>query len=56
MVGNLIRVLCMRKEFKIFAKNESSPVIDYLASLCKLMKERYQVNGVAVIGMCLTGS
>lgn len=55
-VGNTVRVLCMRKEFKIFAKNESSPVVDYLAALCQLMKDRHQVNGVAVIGMCLTGN
>jgi len=56
MVGNLARVFCMRKEFSIFSKNKSSPITDYLAGLCELMKQRHQVKGVAVIGMCLTGN
>lgn len=56
LVGNTVRVLCMRREFRIFAKNESSPVVDYLSGLCSAMKKRYQVPGVATIGMCLTGN
>ena len=46
----------MRKEFRVFAKNESSPVVDYLSGLCSFMKQKYDVPGVAVIGMCLTGN
>jgi len=53
---NLIEVLCMRRGFKIFAKNESSPVVDFLSGLCSSLKAKYQVKGVAVIGMCLTGN
>ena len=53
---NLIQVLCMRREFKIFAKNESSPIVDFLSELCSSLKAKYQVKGVAVIGMCLTGN
>jgi dienelactone hydrolase len=53
---NLYEVFCMRKEFRIFAKNESSPVVDYLSGLCTMLRERHQVKGVAVIGMCLTGN
>ncbi|MEZ4978597.1 MAG: dienelactone hydrolase family protein [Chitinophagales bacterium] len=55
-VGNLFRVLCMRQEFKIFAKNESSPIVDFLSSLCSYLKAKHSVKGVAVIGMCLTGN
>lgn len=55
-VGNMVRVMCMKKEFKLFAKNESSPIVDYLAGLCSHLKEKHQVKGVAVIGMCLTGN
>ncbi len=55
-VANLVRVLCLRKEFSIFAKNASSPVVDYLSGLCTMLKDRHQVPGVAVIGMCLTGN
>lgn len=54
--GNLIRVLCMRREFRIFAKNESSPVVDFLSGLCSALKAKHKVKGVAVIGMCLTGN
>ncbi len=54
--ANLVRVFCMRKEFKVFAKNESSPIVDWLKALCAKMKADHQVNGVAVIGMCLTGN
>lgn len=53
---NFFQVLCMRKEFAIFAKNKSSPVVDYLADLCMEMKTKHRVKGVAVIGMCLTGN
>ena len=53
---NSIQVLCMQKEFKIFAKNESSPIVDFLSGLCSSLKTKHQVKGVAVIGMCLTGN
>jgi len=56
VVGNLFRVFCMRKEFKLFAKNESSPIVDWLKALCAKMKATHKVSGVAVIGMCLTGN
>ncbi|GAB5555312.1 MAG: dienelactone hydrolase family protein [Saprospiraceae bacterium] len=54
--GNLVRVLCMQREFKILARNESSPIVDFLSGLCSALKEKHQVKGVAVIGMCLTGN
>ena len=56
MLGNLTRVFCMRKEFKVFAKNESSPIVDWLKALCASAKAEHKVSGVAVIGMCLTGN
>ena len=34
-VGNTIRVLCLRKEFSIFSKNKSSPIVDWLKALCR---------------------
>lgn len=56
ITGNTLRVICMRKEFKIFSKNKSSPVVDWLKALCRKVKEEHQAKGVAVIGMCLTGN
>jgi len=56
VVGNLFRVFCMRKEFKLFATNQSSPIVDWLKALCTHVKAEENVAGVAVIGMCLTGN
>jgi dienelactone hydrolase len=56
MSGNMVRVLCMRREFALFAANSSSPVVDWLKALCKEVKESRGVSGVGVIGMCLTGN
>ncbi|WP_394750616.1 dienelactone hydrolase family protein [Spongiimicrobium salis] len=56
VLGNFFKVLCMQKEFRMFAAQKSSPIVDYLAALCTHIKEKHQVKGVAVIGMCLTGN
>ena len=40
----------------MFASKKSSPIVDYLAALCTYIKEKHQVKGVAVLGMCLTGN
>lgn len=55
-VGNLARIFCMRREFSIFAKNQSSPIVEWLKALCQDCREKYDVPGVGVIGMCLTGN
>jgi dienelactone hydrolase len=47
--GNLARVLCMRREFQIFAKRKSSAIVDWMRALCA--HER-----IGVIGMCLSGN
>lgn len=54
--GNLIRIFCMRKEFNLFTKNRSSPIVDWLKALCREIKTERQAPGVGVIGMCLTGN
>ncbi len=55
-IANTVRVLCLRKEFRIFSANESSPIVCWLKALCRKVKEEDKVAGVAVIGMCLTGN
>ncbi len=55
-VGNITRIFCMRREFAIFAKNRSSPIVEWLKSLCQHLREKFNVAGVGVIGMCLTGN
>ncbi len=55
-VGNITRIFCMRREFTIFAKNKSSPIVKWLKALCVHVRDKYEVEGVGVIGMCLTGN
>jgi dienelactone hydrolase len=54
--GNLLRVLCMRREFHLFTARASSPIVDWLRALCRSLRESARVPGVGVIGMCLTGN
>lgn len=55
-VGNTARLFCMRREFSLFAKKKTSPVVKWLAALCQDIRQKYNVAGVGVIGMCLTGN
>ena len=54
--GNTVRVMCMRKHFRVFEKGESSPIVDWMRALCQRLRDDKKVKGVAVIGMCLTGN
>jgi dienelactone hydrolase len=56
MVGNMTRVLCLRREFSVFSSGKSSPIVDWLRALCRKVRADTQVAGVGVIGMCLTGN
>ena len=56
MGSNLLRVFCMRREFLLFKAGKTSPVVEWLAALCRHVKEQSGAEGVGVIGMCLTGS
>lgn len=55
-VTNLARAFCMRREFRLFAKGKTSPIVGWLRALCQNLKTEHGVEGVAVIGMCLTGN
>lgn len=56
MIGNVARVLCMRRELAMFARGQASPVVEWLRALCRDVKERSGAAGVGVIGMCLSGN
>ena len=55
-LGNITRIFCMRREFAIFSKNQTSPIVEWLKALCQDCRDKYNVSGVGVIGMCLTGN
>jgi len=56
LAGNMVRVMCMRREFRLLEKNATSPVVAWLRALCRKLKETHGVRGVGTIGMCLTGN
>ena len=56
MAGNMIRVLCMQREFQLFSRHKSSAVVDWMRALCVHVRDARKVKGVGVIGMCLTGN
>lgn len=56
LAGNVARVFCMRKEFHLFEANKTSPIVDWLKTLCRKIKTDIGTKGVGVIGMCLTGN
>lgn len=54
--GNTARLFCMRREFALFAKKRTSPVVNWLRALSRELKNQYDVPGIGVIGMCLSGN
>ncbi len=56
LAGNVVRVFCLRREFKLFEKNATSPIVDWLKALCRDLKSQQGASTVGVIGMCLTGN
>lgn len=55
-VGNIGRLFCMRREFSLFSRNKTSPVVRWLAALSQEVAAKHKVQGIGVIGMCLTGN
>ena len=54
--GNMLRVFCMRREFRLFERHQSSPIVDWLRSLCQTLQSDHGASHIGVIGMCLTGN
>jgi dienelactone hydrolase len=50
-----IRLFCLRREFKLLALDQSSPVADWVRALCAHAHGCSGGQGVGVVGMCLTG-
>ena len=53
---NTARLFCLRREFRVFARNASSPITDWLSALARDIQTRDGTNRIGVIGMCLTGN
>jgi dienelactone hydrolase len=54
--ANVVRMLCMRREFQVFARRKSSAIVDWMRALCAHVSEVRRAERVGVIGMCLSGN
>ncbi len=54
-VGQMVRA-CIRREFSVLSRHESSPITDWLRALCRHAHGECGGPGVGAIGMCLTGN
>jgi dienelactone hydrolase len=54
-LGTMVRA-CISREFRAFAANESSPVVDWLRALAAHAHPLCGGKGVGAIGMCFTGN
>ncbi len=48
--------VCISKEFRVLAANDSSPVTDFLRAVCRTAHKECGGPGVGAIGMCITGN
>ncbi len=48
-------VLCVRREFTVWATDRSSPIVEWLRALARHAHEECGGKGVGAIGLCLTG-
>lgn len=48
--------LCISREFRLLAANESSPILDWLRALARRAHAECGGRGVGAVGMCMTGN
>ncbi len=47
---------CVSHELSVFARNESSPIVNWLRALCRQVHAERGGPGVGALGMCFTGN
>jgi len=55
LAGNVMRLFCLRREYHLFAKNKSSPIVNWLRALCQEVQRLSGHSRIGSVGMCLTG-
>jgi dienelactone hydrolase len=55
VLGSIMNVMCVRREFALWSANRSSPIVDWLRALARRAHEECGGPGVGAIGLCLTG-
>jgi len=56
LMGVLAKAICVRREFSIWASNQSSPIVDWLRALARHAHGACGGRGVGAVGMCFTGN
>ena len=54
-VGEILKGICIRREFDVWATHRSSPIVDWLRALARKVHGECGGRGVGAVGMCFTG-
>jgi dienelactone hydrolase len=55
-LGTMAKAICVRREFDVWAKDRSSPIVDWLKALAAQAHAECGGRGVGAVGMCFTGN
>ena len=55
-LGEMVKGICIRREFNVWATDRSSPIVDWLRALSKDLHKQCGGKGVGAVGMCFTGN
>jgi dienelactone hydrolase len=54
-LGEMLKAVCIRREFHVWATDRSSPIVDWLRALARQAHAECGGRGVSAVGMCFTG-
>jgi dienelactone hydrolase len=54
-VGEILKAMCIRREFNVWQAGKSGPIVDWLRALAKKAHGECGGKGVGAVGMCFTG-
>ena len=55
-LGTMLKGICIRREFDVWATDRSSPIVDWLRALARQAHAECGGRGVGAVGMCFTGN
>ena len=55
-LGSMLKGICIRREFDVWATDRSSPIVDWLRELAREAHAECGGRGVGAVGMCFTGN
>src|SRR5215813_6498335 len=53
--NEIVKLLCIRREFTVWSGGRSSPIVDWLRALARKAHGECGGKGVGAVGMCFTG-